>query len=89
MRREGSPFHHWSGPCLHRGLMPAVPLIWSVVREPKKSRGDLKTGWTGSRGLTIQWSGRADAAGLARRVFARMHGRQGNTIPGAAAQLYG
>jgi len=32
-----------------------------------------------AEGLTVHWSGRIDAAGLARRASAMMHGSQGNT----------
>jgi len=32
-----------------------------------------------SSGLTVHWSGRVDAAGLARRAFASMRSSQGNT----------
>jgi len=38
-------------------------------------------------GLTIHWSGRVDAAGLARRASAMMHGMQGIPGRGAAAQF--
>jgi hypothetical protein len=34
--------------------------------------------------LTIHWNDHVDAAGLARRAFASMRSRQGNTNSGAA-----